>query len=184
MIDKQQQLKSYIDQFFKSLRTRDFNQVEEVITTLIEMQVDLPEAADWASYFSGIAASEYQRNWANAELIFQTLLSRTVSPVLHAHVLLALGITYYQQAYWTKSVSVCEESANILATLNYPYKQAVVLRQAAFSYQMGFGEGVFGSEALDKATAYCQQALSLFSNYKYEIGRKNTDKRSNIQRKR
>jgi CHAT domain-containing protein/tetratricopeptide (TPR) repeat protein len=161
MIDKQQQLKSYIDQFFKSLRTRDFNQVEEVITTLIEMQVDLPEAADWASYFSGIAASEYQRNWANAELIFQTLLSRTVSPVLHAHVLLALGITYYQQAYWTKSVSVCEESANILATLNYPYKQAVVLRQAAFSYQMGFGEGIFGSEALDKATAYCQQALSL-----------------------
>ncbi|MCE7990078.1 MAG: CHAT domain-containing protein [Caldilinea sp. CFX5] len=164
MTDKQQQLKSCIDQFFKSLRTRDFNQVEGVINALIEMQADLPEAADWASYFSGIVASEYQRNWANAELIFQTLLSKAVPPVLRAHVLLALGITYYQQAYWAKSVSVCEESANILAALNYPYKQAVVLRQAAFSYQMGFGEGVFSSETLDKAIAYCQQALYLLTS--------------------
>ena len=164
MIDKQQSLKLCIDQFFKSLRTRNFDQIKEIINTLREMQSELAEAADWASYFDGIVASEHQRDWTTAELVFHTLLAKTISPILRAHVLLALGITYYQQAYLAKSVAACEESANLLAVLNYPYKQAMVLRQTAFSYQTGFSEGVFGPEVLDKAASYCKQALYLLTS--------------------
>ena len=164
MIDKHNQLKSYIDQFFKALRSRNFDLVKEIIDTLAKISIEIPEAPNWSSYFSGIVASEYQRDWANAELIFHHLLNSVINPVLRAHTLLALGITYYQQARWAESVAVCEESANLSASLNYPYKQAMALRQTAISYQIGVGDGTFDPAVLDKATAYCQQALQLLTS--------------------
>lgn len=164
MIDKHNQLKSYIDQFFKALRSRNFELVKEIIATLVKASVDIPEAANWASYCSGIVASEYQRDWANAEFIFNQLLTGTVNPVLRAHTFLALGITYYQQARWAESVAACEESTKLSASMNYPYKQSVALRQTAISYQIGAGDGTFAPDVLDKATAFCHQALALLTS--------------------
>lgn len=164
MLDKQQRLKSFIEQFFKALRVRNFDLAKAQIANLMELKVDLPQAADWAAYFNGILTDECDHDWANAERIYQMLLSNEIDPVLRAHVLLSLGIAYYPQAYWAESVAACQASAELWASLNYPYKQAIVLRQLAVSYQMGFSGGAFGPEALDKATACCEQGLRLLTS--------------------
>lgn len=164
MMDKQQRLKSCIEQFFKTLRVRNFDSAQERIAELGELKAELPQADDWASYFTGILAIEYKHNWADAERIYKTLLDKPIEPVLRAHVLVALGIAYYPQAYWAESVAACQASADLWAGLNYPYKQAVALRQTAVVYQMGFSGGIFGPEALDKAAACCEQALHLLDS--------------------
>lgn len=163
MADKEQSFKSSIEQFFTSLRIRDWATVKSEIAQLIELTTEFPEANDWASYCSGILAIEHDNNWAKAEQIYQTLLDKTIDPILRAHVLLALGIAYYPQAYWTESVAAYQASADLWASLNYPYKQAIALRQAAMAYQMGFSGGAFGPDALDKAASYCEQALLLLA---------------------
>jgi CHAT domain-containing protein/tetratricopeptide (TPR) repeat protein len=164
MTDNEQPLKPYIEQFFKALRSRNLESAKAEITHLIEMTTEFPLAADWASYFSGILAIEYDHNWARAEQIYQMLLGKAIEPTLRAHVLLALGIAYYPQAYWAESVAACQASADLWASLNYPYKQSVALRQIAVSYQMGFAGGAFGPEALDKAIVCCEQSIHLLTS--------------------
>jgi CHAT domain-containing protein len=131
------------------------------IAHLTRLADHFPQAADWASFCNGILVVEHENDWAKAEQIYKALLNKTIDSVLGAHVLLALGIVYTLQSYWVESVVACQASADLWANLNYPYKQAIALRQVAASYQLGFGDGAFGPDVLNKAIAYCEQALRL-----------------------
>lgn len=163
MTDKQH-LKSCIEQFFKALRNRNFIFARTKIAELFELEAKLPQAGDWAFYFNGILADECDHNWASAEGIYQKLLGQPIDAVLRAHVLLSLAIAYYPQAGWLESIAACQASADLWASLNYPYKQSVVLRQMAVSYQLGFNGGSFGPEALEKAIVCCEQSLDLLTS--------------------
>ncbi len=161
MTDTETNFRSSIKQSFLALRSRNWAITKSEIAHLVELATSVPQAAEWASYFDGILAIEYEHNWAKAEQIYQTLLDKEIEPVLRAHVLLALGIAYYPQACWAESVSACQASIDIWVRLQYPYKQAIALRQMAVSYQMGFSGGAFDPEVLEKAIACCEQALYL-----------------------
>ena len=142
---------SHIDAFYKALRQRRFDRIEDVIAQLrtshrAELRYPL-----WAEYFAGILAEERDRDWAAADACYRHVLAAEADGILRAHVLLSRGVAYDKQARWQDAVAACEESAATWAALGYPVRRAMVLRQVAISCKNGYLAGDLGPDALARA---------------------------------
>lgn len=151
----------YIAAFYTALRIRAFDSATAAITHLATYGETQPLYAGWAIYLTGILADEQDRDWAKAEQLYQQVLATDPEASLFAHVQLSLGIALSKQARWAEAIAACEQSAQVWQTLNYPLKQAVVLRQLAVAQHDGFLQGELVRSALDQAIQACRQALAI-----------------------
>jgi CHAT domain-containing protein/tetratricopeptide (TPR) repeat protein len=151
----------YIAAFYTALRIRAFDRAVTAITQLATYGQTQPLYAGWAIYLTGILADEQERDWAKAEQLYQQVLATDPEASLFAHVQLSLGIALSKQARWAEAIAACEQSAQVWQMLNYPLKQAVVLRQLAVAHHDGFLQGELVRSALDQAIQACRQALAI-----------------------
>jgi CHAT domain-containing protein/tetratricopeptide (TPR) repeat protein len=150
-----------IEAFFAALEKRNLNQCEAVLMQLTSLSRQKPVYAPWCTYLRGILANERDRDWAEAERIFNHLLRTDLELPLRGRVLLALGRTCEYQGRWAEAICAYEDTLPLFVKLDRPVDQAKVWKQLAIAYRRGFTRGDLGSQTLQRAMEYCQLALDI-----------------------
>jgi CHAT domain-containing protein len=153
-----------ITAFMTALDLKNLNDCEVILSQLRRFSHEQPAYAPWCSYFGGILANERDHDWAEAEQIFSRMLLTDLSPELRGKVLLALGLSYDYQGRWQEAIQTYENSLPVFAERGQFTDQAQIWNNMALSFYGGFTQGDFGPEALQKATSYCQSALTVLES--------------------
>jgi CHAT domain-containing protein/tetratricopeptide (TPR) repeat protein len=159
-MDNEFDLQSFMRSFFEAVELRHLDRCSALLAELDVLAQHRPDLAAWSAYFTGVLANEHQRDWAEAERIFAHLLRTELDPPLRGRVLLASGRTFDYQGRWAEAIDAYQQALPIFAGLDRPVDQAKVWKQIAIAYHRGASQGDFGAEALERAAAYCRQALA------------------------
>jgi len=160
-MNKQADAEQQIQAFFEGLNLRKLEQCEAALAELQALARTLPAYGSWCDYFRGILANERDRDWAEAERIFTSLLRQELDLPLRGRVLLALGRTCHYLGHWAEAIRAYEASLPVFVELNRPIDQAKSWKEIAISYRRGFTQGDFGPDVLEQAIEYCRLALAI-----------------------
>jgi CHAT domain-containing protein/tetratricopeptide (TPR) repeat protein len=148
-----------ISAFFKALALVDRAQCLEILQSLDDLAQQDPAFQNWHTYLTGIMANEFQRNWAESERLFKSLLIQALDTSFKSRVLVALGRTYDYQGRWHEALSIYEQCAADLFQSNQSIEQAKIWKNMAITLQKGFAQGDFSEKELHQAVLYCENAL-------------------------
>jgi len=152
-----------IDAFFSALRLRDLGKSESALAQLAQFAEKSPQWQAWHQYLSGILIFERDRDFAEAERVFNAVLDTEPDPNMRGRVLRALGRSYQVQGRWDAAVEVYRQSLDVFEVLEEPVEQAVAWKQMAIATRRGYNQGFFDENVLEQALSYCQSALQVLT---------------------
>ncbi len=153
-----------IDDFFQALNLKHLEQCQEAIAALRQVAKNKPPYEAWCLYLTGVLVNERDRDWAEGERIFRSLLETDLDPDLRGRVLIALGRTYDYQGRWQEALDIYKQC---LVHFNQPHQdidRAIIWRNMAITLNKTFIRGELDRPTLQQAVAYCRQALLTLEN--------------------
>jgi tetratricopeptide (TPR) repeat protein len=148
-----------IGDFLEALRLRHLDECLTLLSSLKVRSLQQPLLKPWHTYLNGILTFEVYADWAEAQRIFTELLQTNLVAAMRGRVLYALGRSLDIQGRWDEAIAAFEQSLTIAIELDQIAEKAKAWKHIAISYNNGFTQGDFGSEALNQARMHCQFAL-------------------------
>ncbi|MEZ4707634.1 MAG: CHAT domain-containing protein [Caldilineaceae bacterium] len=153
-----------INEFFKALELRDFEQTDETLQKLRGLGSRHDKYRFWANYLAGVLEQEKNNDWAKAEEIFDQVLAEHPPKEIEALIYLSQGIAYQRLGRWPQCLEVSTKSVLLWEALEQPLRKATLYRQIAIACFGGYLAGDFSMEKLDEGRIKCQDALAILQS--------------------
>ncbi len=163
----EQQAQQLIDAFYQALGLMQLERCQELLQELEELAQQEPAYQGWCTLFTGLLANYRDRDWAEGERLFQSLLQTDPEPALRGRVLISLGVTYRHQGRWHEAMKAYEQCLAVFSRPAQAVDRAKVWKNMAIVLDLGFSQGEYGHDALPQAVFYCQSALAILQDLKH-----------------
>ncbi|HEX9925091.1 MAG TPA: tetratricopeptide repeat protein, partial [Anaerolineae bacterium] len=153
-----------IDAFFQALNLKHLEQCQAHLEALRRVSQNEPPYQAWCSYLTGVLINERDRDWAEGERVFRTLLETDLEPDLRGRVLIALGRTYDYQGRWQEALEIYKQCLTHFDQTSQDVDRAIIWRNMAITLNKAFIRGELDRNTLQQAVTYCRRALLTLEN--------------------